>query len=139
LHANETVLELRFPARAERLKKVRAAVHEAATRSGCTPACAHDIMMAVDEACQNIIRHAYGGDSDSEIVLRIERHDDQLVLLLRDFAEKVDERRVEPRPLDELRPGGLGVHIIREVMDECGFVPAPSGVGNLYRMAIRIR
>lgn len=132
------LLRLRFPAQPDRLKDVRAAVRSAVTRGGCTPSCARDIVLAVDEACQNVIRHAYGGDAEGEIELEIERQDDRLVFWLRDFAPRVDAGRIKPRDLDDVRPGGLGTHFIRQVMDECGFVTLPSSKGNLFRMCKRI-
>jgi sigma-B regulation protein RsbU (phosphoserine phosphatase) len=45
---------------------------------------------------------------------------------------------IHPRPLDELRPGGLGTHFIRTVMDEVAFLPPPAGAGNLLQMTKRI-
>jgi sigma-B regulation protein RsbU (phosphoserine phosphatase) len=94
--------------------------------------------MAVDEACQNIIRHAYSGHRAGDIVLEIERQADRLVFWLRDFAPRVDVSKVKPRKLDTVRPGGLGLHLIRQVMDESGFVACPSDDGNIFRMAKRI-
>jgi len=136
--AAEPLLALRVPARADQLQHVRREVAATATRSGCTETCTQDIVLAVDEACQNIIRHAYHGDPGGEIVLEIEREGDRLVLWLRDFAPRVDPSRVQPRRLDDVRPGGLGVHIIREIMDESGFVSCASDEGNVFRMAKRI-
>lgn len=129
------ILTLRFAAHADRLKGVRAAIEKALAPLGCSASCLQDIVLAVDEACQNIIRHAYGGSPSGEIVLDIDQQQDYLVLWLRDFAPKIDEQSIKPRDLDELRPGGIGVHLIREVMDETGFVPCPSG--NIFRMVKR--
>ncbi len=94
--------------------------------------------MAVDEACQNVIRHAYRNDPDGEIELEIEHHGDELVLSLRDFAPEIDPDRVRPRDLDDVRPGGIGTHLIREVMDRAEFLRPESGRGNLLRMRKRI-
>ena len=52
---------------------------------------------------------------------------------------EIDASKVKPRDLDDVRPGGLGTHFIRQVMDECGFVTLPSSEGNLFRMCKRIR
>ena len=131
------LLMLSFRAQADQLKSVRTAVQDAVTRAGCGATCTKDIVLAVDEACQNIIRHAYRGIPGGTIVLEIERQDDVLVFWLRDFAPKVDVGKVKPRDLGDVRPGGIGVHLIREAMDECGFVPCPSE-GNIFRMAKRI-
>jgi sigma-B regulation protein RsbU (phosphoserine phosphatase) len=134
---SQHLLSLRFPAAADRLKEVRAAVEDATRRCGCSAPCTRDVVMAIDEACQNIIRHAYGGNLGGEIVLEIERQEDQLVIWLRDFAPKIDESTIQSRDLDDLRPGGLGVHLIGQLMDETCFVPCPSG--NTFRMVKRMR
>ena len=132
-------LRQRFPARAAELRAVRDAVRREALAQGCSPECARDVVIAVDEACQNVIRHAYAGREDGEIVIEIERAGEELVVSLRDFAPPVDPSRVRPRDLDDLRPGGLGTHLIRELMDGADFEPAPPGGGNLLRMRKRIR
>jgi anti-sigma regulatory factor (Ser/Thr protein kinase) len=90
----------------------------------------------VDEACQNIIRHGYQDNPAGEIVLEVERAGDCVVLWLRDFAPKVGEDTLKPRDLDQVRPGGLGVHFIREAMDEARFVPCAEG--NVLRMVKRL-
>lgn len=132
------LLRRRFPARASELRGVRDAVRREALAQGCAPDCAGDIVIAVDEACQNIIRHAYAG-GDGEIVLEIERAGGEIVVSLRDFAPPVDPSRVRPRDLDDLRPGGLGTHLIRELSDAAGFAPPPPDGGNLFRIRKRIR
>ncbi len=132
------VLELRFPARAAELKEVREAVREAVEGCGCSPKSSGDIVLATDEACQNIIRHAYGGESDQLIEFEIEHRGDTLVFSLVDHAPAIDPSQVQPRDLDDIRPGGLGTHFIRRVMDEVEFLQPPSGRGNLLRMVRRI-
>ncbi len=135
--AEERVLALSFPARPERLQRVREQVRESALASGCGEACAADIVMAVDEACQNIIRHAYAGDPDGEIRLEIDQRDGELVFSLFDDGREVDPARVKPRDLDDVRPGGLGTHFMDQIMDEVSY-SAPADGGNLLRMVKRI-
>jgi sigma-B regulation protein RsbU (phosphoserine phosphatase) len=132
------VVELRFPAEPRELKKVRAEVRKQALAAGCDERAAHDITMAVDEACQNVIRHAYGAERKGDIVLRIDREGKELVFSLLDFAPRIDPAKVKPRDLDDVRPGGLGTFLIREVMDSAEFVEPPPGCGNLLRMVKRI-
>jgi sigma-B regulation protein RsbU (phosphoserine phosphatase) len=134
----QKLLSLRFPARAERLRDVRAAVERAVLAAGATREQAQDVMLAVDEACQNVIRHAYCGECDEAIELEISRERDRIVLWLRDSAPAIDPSRVQPRALEDVRPGGLGVHFIRTVMDEAGFLPSSDGRGNVLRMTKRI-
>ena len=135
---DETILHLQFPSHPDRLKLVRSAVFDTSIHSGCSDPIARDIVIAVDEACQNIIRHAYKGSPDGEVVLDICREGANLVLNLRDYADKVDVSKIKPRDLDDIRPGGLGTHFIREVMDEVTFLDPPEGEGNLLRMVKQI-
>lgn len=130
----EGLLRLTFPSRPGELKRVREAVAGVFDRAGCAGALARDLVLAIDEACQNVIRHAYGNDPDGEITLEIRRDDDSLIVLLRDFAETVDPERVRPRDLDQLRPGGLGTHLMQEIMDVVEFAPPRGDGGNLLRM-----
>ena len=118
-------LELRFPARSDELRGVRDAVRERlrAWRLARSPPA--DVVLAVDEACQNVIRHAYRGEPDGVIELEMRCAGDELSIAVRDFAPPVDPARIRPRPLDDLRPGGLGTHFIRSVMDQTEFLPAP--------------
>ena len=134
----EILFKLIFPSRADRLKLVRSAVQRTAELCGFAPYQALDVVIAVDEACQNIIRHAYGGKSDGKIELKILRGNEKMILLLRDFAETIDVAMVKPRELDDLRPGGLGTHFIREIMDEVEFLPPPPEGGNLLKMVKKI-
>jgi len=132
------VLQLRFPARAAELKRVRDALRDSLERCGCSAKSAADIVLAIDEACQNIIRHAYRGESDDLIEVEVERLGDRLVFSLTDQAPAIDPSRVKPRDLEDVRPGGLGTHFIRRVMDEVEFLEPASGRGNLLRMVRRI-
>ena len=133
------VLELRVPALANELKGVRAQLRAALSGVDCGRDCADEIVMAVDEACQNVIRHAYGVAHAGDILLRVEQEGDRLVLWLRDSAPPVDPAQIASRDLGDVRPGGLGVHLIQQLMDECGFVSQTSEKGNLFRMAKQLR
>jgi sigma-B regulation protein RsbU (phosphoserine phosphatase) len=135
---SKRVLQLRFPARAAELKRIREAVRESVEGCGCSAKSTADIVLAIDEACQNIIRHAYRRESDNVIELEIEHRGDGLVFSLLDHAPTIDPSQVKPRDLDDLRPGGLGTHFIRRVMDEVDFLRPASGHGNLLRMVRRI-
>ncbi len=135
---SKRLLQLRFPARAAELKKIRDAIRETVEGCGCSAKSTADIVLAIDEACQNIIRHAYRGDSDNVIEIEVEHRGDGLVFTLADQAPAIDPSLVKPRDLDDIRPGGLGTHFIRRVMDEVEFSRPASGRGNLLRMVRRI-
>ena len=134
----ERIAQIRIASRPDCLRLVRAVVNEAGDANGCSGECISQIVMAVDEACQNIIRHAYLGDPSGEIVVDIRRDDDAIAIHLLDFAAPVDVSRIKPRSLDELKPGGLGTHFIQECMDESGFLTPPAGAGNCLRLIKKI-
>ncbi len=134
----EVLLELRFPARADRLKLVRGSIRAAARMCGFDDTTAQNIVLAVDEACQNIIVHGYGDREDGEILLRISRRTDGIQVCLRDSAPLVDPATIKPRLLTDIRPGKLGSHFIREIMDSADYRPRTDGAGNLLEMVKRL-
>lgn len=135
--ALEALLELRFKASADRLKLVRGSVRAAARMSGFGDQVAQNVVLAVDEACQNIIVHGYRGRDDGEIVLTLFRRADGLLVRLRDSAPPIDPAQVKPRALSDVRPGQLGSYFMQEIMDRVEFRPA-SGGGNVLEM-IKLR
>ena len=139
-HARERTLEREFPATPEELQGSRKALREQLQGWGADQRTVEDVVLAVDEACQNIIRHAYAGDPTGVIRLRVTREGDEIEVELRDFAEKSDPECLERgRDLDDVRPGGLGTRFIRELMDVAELVEPPDGEGNLLRMTKRIK
>jgi anti-sigma regulatory factor (Ser/Thr protein kinase) len=94
-------------------------------------------VLAIDEACMNIIQHAYGKEGSGEIRLHLALQHDRLTIELEDDAPCIDPQRVKPRALADVRPGGLGVHFIREIMDEMVFLPCQSK-GNRLRLVKRL-
>ena len=63
--------------------------------------------------------------------------EDRFILRVTDFGEAIDPAKIEPRNLDELKPGGLGIYFMRELMDSTDFGPSPDGVGNVLQMTKR--
>ncbi len=132
-------LALRFPARPGELRSVRSALRERLASWGLDAACTRDVVLAVDEACQNVIRHAYRGRADGSIELGLRREADELRITLFDRAPRSDPARFRSRRGATLRPGGLGLHLMHSVMDRCEFGAPPCGPGNLLRMSKRLR
>ena len=133
------IMRIRVPARPDRLKLIRAAVEQASKYCGAGEAWTFDLIMAVDESCQNVIRHAYGGRPEAgDIVIDFLRRGDAMEVHIMDFADPVDPSKVKSRDLSDVRPGGLGVHLIKSVCDEANFVPPPPGVGNLFKLTKRL-
>jgi sigma-B regulation protein RsbU (phosphoserine phosphatase) len=134
----ERLLELHVPAVAERLALVRAVVKRASETAGCSDGLCEQIVLAVNEACMNVIQHAYRGDVSGEIILEILNNDGELRFRIEDRAAPVDLESVKPRDLEDIRPGGLGVHFIREIMDDCRMGHLEGGRGNFLEMTKKI-
>lgn len=118
-------LTLRFPSNPRLLCVVRNTVTAAATAMGFTPHEADSICLAVDEACANIMRHCYGGRCDRTIEMECQLSEDRIDVILRDEGAPFDPAQVAERDLDQLRPGGLGLHLIQQMMDEVTYRPGP--------------
>jgi anti-sigma regulatory factor (Ser/Thr protein kinase) len=99
-----------------------------------------EIIRAVDEAVSNIMRHSYRGRLDQPIEVycnRLHRRADGemelgVEILLFDCGPPVDTTKLPARSLDEIRPGGLGLHIIRGSMDTVQYKRA----GRLNRLRL---
>jgi len=122
------------------LAVVRAAVEKLAHLAGFGEQEAGRIVLAVDEACTNIIRHQYGGRYDQrfDLEMRLDPEAGILELALRDYGPERDPSLFRGRELKDVRPGGLGLHIIREVMDEVEYSAAPGG-GMVLKLSKRVR
>jgi sigma-B regulation protein RsbU (phosphoserine phosphatase) len=131
---SEFIAELRVPARPERLRLVRALVSRAARSVGCDGVLGEKLVIAVNEACMNVIQHAYGGSNEGELSLEIYGSDTTLFFRLTDRAAYVELESVRSRDLENIRPGGLGVHFIREIMDECEMGHLEGDRGNYLEM-----
>jgi serine/threonine-protein kinase RsbW len=86
------------------------------------------MVLGVDEACTNIIRHAYRLADDQLISLSVEMAQGGTVRFrIRDFGERMDVGAFQPRPLDHLKPGGLGIHLIQHAFDQVDYLHKRKG------------
>ncbi len=135
---NETWKLLQLPAQADSLQQFRALVREQALALGFAPACADDLVLAVNEACMNVIQHGYRGAA-GVIELSAGAIAGGMEIRIRDEATPVSMGDWRPRALEDVRPGGLGVHFIREIMDEVVYLPSPDNTGNVLSMKKYLR
>jgi len=105
------------------LNILRGVVRFCSQEAGLPKSDAECIAMAIDEAAANVIQHTYGGRNDAPLALEVRRLPDRLEFVLEDWGPKVREDLIRPRPLEELRPGGLGTFFIYSFMDECSYDP----------------
>ncbi len=129
-------VSIRIPSDPKHLYLMRRLVQEVSLAHGFPEEEIRRIVLALDEACTNVIRHAYGGDPGGEIVIEAGPCDDGLRFVVIDRGAKPEEGAIAPRPLDDLRPGGLGTHFIRTVMDEVTY-DTSSGEGTRLVMIKR--
>lgn len=113
-----------FPAKYESLDAIREFVAQAADDAHMGGGDSYKTQLAVDEACSNIIEHACEGD-DEQIEITCDALDDQLKIMIRDHGEPFDPADAPSPDLDaalEDRPiGGLGVFLIKKLMDEISY------------------
>jgi serine/threonine-protein kinase RsbW len=113
------------------LSGAREMVAAVARRLGFADEAAGQIALALDEALCNVIRHGYDRRRDGPIWISLWPLQDQesrrggLRIVVEDEARQIDPEKIKSRDLDEIRPGGLGVHIIREVMDDVRYEKRP--------------
>ena len=107
------------------MSQLRACVRESAKAFGFEENTIMKLVLAVDEACTNIIRHAYKGETHHPIEMDIEARGNTWEVRLRDYGTRCDPSQLKGRELHEVRPGGLGLHFMRQAFDEVVFAPAP--------------
>ncbi len=125
---------IHFLSRAEQLAPLRQFVRDLARRQGCCEENLEHMVMAINEACMNVIQHAYHGKDDGEIVIEFWQDGNELLIRILDFAESVELENIQSRDLDDVRPGGLGVHLIHEVMDVVEYKNQIDSAGNVLEM-----
>lgn len=134
----KTLLEQIFPASTEALAGVRSALRDACRQAACSEECSDQIVLAINEACMNIIQHGYRFADGQHFTLRLGVDGDMLVADLLDNGLPASDVDLRPRELDQLRPGGLGVRFMRELMDGVAYLPAPAGFANHLQLSKRI-
>lgn len=72
---------------------------------------------AIDEACSNVIKYAYGFDSTKDIIIKFKVSKDRFMVVIEDKGKKANIEMIKGRALEEVKPGGLGVHFIKRVFD----------------------
>ncbi|MEP6699346.1 MAG: ATP-binding protein [Verrucomicrobiota bacterium] len=80
------------------------------------------MVLGVDEACTNIIRHAYHLRDDQLISLSLEGMQHAVRLRLRDYGRQTPPAAMQGRAHDLIKPGGLGMHLIRHAFDKVDYV-----------------
>ena len=130
---------LTFPANFDHLDEIREFVGRQARSAGFGEKEIYSIQLAADEAATNVIEHAYAGIANGKIELTCEFGDGRLKISLRDHGASFDPSAIaEPDLKSDLahrKIGGLGIYIMRKLMDEIHYETTPRG--NLLIMVKR--
>jgi serine/threonine-protein kinase RsbW len=140
-HSNR-VVELKIPSELGYEKIAREAVATVAHRLNFSKRKIEDLKTAISEACTNAIRYGSGADARMKVVVVFTADDEKLDILIKDpgaggtppaeYAIPDINGMIEGRQ----RLGGMGLYIIRELVDEAGFVDDNDDEGNQFRMVI---
>jgi anti-sigma regulatory factor (Ser/Thr protein kinase) len=123
------------------LRAIGEFVEEACCQADVDPGARFDLQMAVDEACCNIFEHAYGG-SEGKLNLRFETRGKDVVITVHDHGRAFDPGAVPApdtnKPLEERPVGGLGLHLMRRLMDKVLFAFSPESGNTLVMEKHRV-
>ena len=134
---------VQFPAKFDYLDEIRDFVGEIARTGGFGSKEVYNIQLATDEAASNIIEHAYEGVSDGVLELSCGFQSGAIVIILVDHGEPFDPSEI-PMPdlkadLSERKIGGLGIFLMRKLMDEVRYDSQPGKNSNTLTMIKRKR
>jgi serine/threonine-protein kinase RsbW len=128
---------LRVPSRTDNLDLIRVFVGKVAEKVGFKSDEVDKIELACDEACTNVVKHAYKRNEAKSLDVAIKIDYQKLTIIVTDHGKSFDPGSViMPKMkeyLAEMRVGGLGIYLMRKLMDEVNFDIQP-GVKNQVRM-----
>jgi anti-sigma regulatory factor (Ser/Thr protein kinase) len=134
-------LTLKMPAILENIPKAMDCVARSARAAGMDEQTTHQIQLAVDEACANVVAHAYAGMQAGQMEISCTLEDQAFVVRVRDWGQSLDPDAIDDpdidAPLEERSLGGLGLYLIRQYMDQVEFDFDPE-TGNELKMTKRL-
>lgn len=129
---------LHVPSSTENLALIREFVTIIGTQAGLDEKEVAKIELAVDEACANVIEHAYGHDTSKEVVIRATFDADTLWIKVEDTGHGFDPTTVKEEELQQLiahhKSGGLGMRLMKTLMDEVHYEIVPGQKNELHMM-----
>ena len=111
-----------FPVESSSLKQIRNFAREVLAQDNKFDATKDDVVLALAEAAQNVVKHAYNGKPTGDTMrVEISFKDNQLIIEIYDKGKPVIPENIKPRKIDDIKPGGLGTFFIGQIMDEVIF------------------
>ena len=105
------------------LKEVRSFSREVFEKVNINQDLKDELVLAIAEAAQNIVKHAYKGveETKDHMQIKISMKDNQLEIGFYDKGKPVVSENIQHRKLDDIKPGGLGTYFIKQIMDDAVF------------------
>jgi anti-sigma regulatory factor (Ser/Thr protein kinase) len=128
-------LMLSIPSNPHYLCTIRAFFRELLHQLGFDEQGVNGVVLAVHEACANVIEHCYRGDTAQRIDLTVHVSPESLTVDIRDYGGPQKISAIRPRALQDVRPGGLGTYFMQALMDDVTY--HTSDPGTLLRMTKR--
>ncbi|MCS7044708.1 MAG: ATP-binding protein [Bryobacteraceae bacterium] len=120
---------LQVPSSTENLALIREFVAAIGEQAGFSENETARLALAVDEACTNVIEHAYENEATHEVTVRVTVDEDEIVFEVIDRGKGFDPTQAPVLPVEELirqrRSGGLGLRLIRSIMDDVQYRIVP--------------
>ena len=111
-----------FPVESSSLKEIRNFAREVLSKEKIFETSKDDIVLALAEAAQNIVKHAYNGQpTNDKMKVDIIFENNQLTINLFDKGSPAIPQNIKPRKIDDIKAGGLGTFFIGQIMDEVVF------------------
>ncbi len=140
--AIERTFTLHVPSSTQNLALIREFVGTVGVQAGLDNSDVAKLELAVDEACSNVIEHAYGHDATKEVIVRATFDRDVLRIDVEDTGRGFDPESVPQAELERLvrqrKSGGLGMRLMKSLMDEVHYEIEP-GIKNELHMIKRLR
>ena len=113
----------------ENLSKIRAFIQGIASTVGFTNESIDNMILAVDEACTNIIKHAYKSYPDGEIIIKVKYESKKLIITIVDYGKTFMPELVPEPDIQEYyrqhKVGGLGMYLMKTLMDDVKYISVP--------------
>jgi anti-sigma regulatory factor (Ser/Thr protein kinase) len=114
-------IKLSIPGDPKYLGVIRKVLQELLDSHDVPDETARRLILCVNEACTNVIKHSYDGPCDEPIEATFTIEGDDFKVQIRDYGKQCDIGQIKPRDLKDVKPGGLGTHFINEIMDEVNY------------------
>ncbi|MCK5162166.1 MAG: ATP-binding protein [Desulfobacula sp.] len=124
-------IHLKVRSHPKNLKRIRGLMADITSKAGLSKEASGHIILAIDEACSNVIKHSYNNDYTQKIDLNVKLETNCLTISIVNDGIKFDCSSIEARDINEIKPGGLGVYIINHAMDTVEYSQTPEGLNKL--------